>query len=100
MAAPQVRSDYAQLKSLQKSFSSQADAVSKTSQQVKSCMDKLQGGDWIGEGAQKFYQEMNDQVLPTLGRLQHALEEATRATAVISQIMKAAEDEASGVLKL
>lgn len=100
MAAPQVRSDYDQLKTVQKSFSAQADAVAKTTQNIRSYMDQLQGGDWIGEGAQKFYQEMNESVLPTLQRLQHALQEAARATATISQTMKTAEDEASGVLKI
>jgi WXG100 family type VII secretion target len=100
MGAPQVRSDYDQLKNLQKSFSSQAEAVAKTTQNIRSIMDKLQGGDWIGEGAQKFYQEMNDQVLPTLNRMYKALDEASRATAQISQTMKKAEDEASSILHI
>lgn len=100
MAAPQVRSDYDQLKDLQKSFSAQAEAVAKTTQHLRSIMDKLQGGDWIGEGAQKYYQEMNDQVLPTLNRLHRALDEAARATGTISQTMKTAEDEASRVLHI
>ncbi len=100
MAAPQVRSDYDQLKTLQKSFSSQAEAVSKTKQQLRSIMDKLQGGDWIGEGAQKYYQEMNDQVLPALDRLHKVLDESARASGTISQTMKTAEDEASGILHI
>jgi len=100
MVAPQVRSDYDQLKSVQRTFNAQAEAVAKQTQQIRSVMDRLQGGDWIGEGAQKFYQEMNDSVLPTLNRLHKALEEASRATGIISQAMKAAEDEASGILHI
>jgi uncharacterized protein YukE len=38
---------------------------------------------------------MNDTVMPTMTRLQRALAEASRITQQISQIMKAAEDEAS-----
>jgi WXG100 family type VII secretion target len=100
MVAPQVRSDYDQLKEVQRSFTSQAEAVAKSTQHIRSVMDRLQGGDWIGEGAQKFYQEMNDQVIPTLNRLHKALEEAARATGTISQTMKNAEDEAAGVLHI
>jgi len=100
MAAPQVRSDYDQLKQVQQKFSAQSEAVAKSTQQIRSVMDKLQGGDWIGEGATKFYQEMNDQVLPTLNRLHKAMDDAARVTASIAQIMKAAEDEASGILHI
>jgi WXG100 family type VII secretion target len=100
MGAPQVRSDYDQLKNLQKSFSTQAEAVAKSTQNIRSIMEKLQGGDWIGEGAQKYYQEMNNDVLPTLNRLHKALDEAARATGQISQAMKKAEDEASAILHI
>ena len=99
MPAPQVRSDYDQLQSIQNTFSSQADAIQRMNQNIKSRMDTLQGGDWIGEGARKFYGEMNDQVLPSLGRFQNALAEAARITRQLAQIMKQAEDEASSFFK-
>jgi WXG100 family type VII secretion target len=100
MSAPTVRSDYDQLKTVQSSFRAQADAVSRTTMNIKSILEKLQGGDWIGEGAQKFFQEMNDQVMPSVARLQQALTEAERASGVISQTMKTAEDESSAVFKI
>lgn len=100
MSAPQVRSDYDQLTSVAQAFSTHADNTQKTIQSVKSQMDTLQGGDWIGQGAKAFYKEMNDQVLPTFNRLQRALSEASRITKQISQIMKQAEDEASGCFHL
>jgi len=100
MSAPTVRSDYDQLKNASSSFSSQADAINGMNQNVRSCMDTLQGGDWIGQGARAFYSEMNDQVLPTLKRLQSALAQSARVTSQISQIMKEAEDQASGVFHI
>lgn len=100
MAAPQVRSDYDQLQIIQNTFSSQADAIQRMNQNIKSRMDTLQGGDWIGEGARKFYSEMGDQVLPSLQRFQNALAEAARITRQLAQIMKQAEDEASSFFKL
>jgi WXG100 family type VII secretion target len=77
------------------SFRSQSENITKQSQALKSDMDTLQGGGWIGKGAQAFYKEMGDTVMPTMQRLQRALAEASRITQQISQIMKAAEDEAS-----
>jgi WXG100 family type VII secretion target len=77
------------------SFRSQSENITKQSQALKTDMDTLQGGDWIGKGAQAFYKEMVDTVMPTMQRLQRALAEASRITQQISQVMKAAEDEAS-----
>jgi WXG100 family type VII secretion target len=100
MSAPQVRSDYDQLQTIQNTFNSQADAISKMNNSIKSHMQTLEGGDWIGEGARKFYGEMNDQVMPSLQRLQRALTEAARVTQQISSLMQQAEQEASNVFKI
>ncbi len=95
MSAPTIRSDYEQLKSVAQSFNAQGDAIQKVNQTLKADMETLKGGDWIGKGATAFYSEMNDQVMPTMQRLQRALTEASRITQQISQIMKEAEQEAS-----
>ncbi len=100
MAAETVRSDYDQLKSSASTFKSQADAIDKMNRDVRSAMETLVGGDWIGEGARKFFAEMNDSVLPTLKRLHAALVVASRKTTQISQLMKEAENQASGVFHL
>jgi WXG100 family type VII secretion target len=95
MSAPTIRSDYDQLRTMAASFRSQSENISNQSKQLKGDMDTLQSGDWIGPGAQSFYKEMGDTVMPTMQRLQRALAEASRITQQISQVMKAAEDEAS-----
>lgn len=100
MPAAKVRSDYDQLKGIQGTFNSQADAIAQMNQTIRARKDTLQGGDWIGEGATKYFAEMNDQVVPSLQRLQKAMTEAARVTGQISAIMKAAEDAASGCFKL
>lgn len=96
MSAATIRSDYDQLRSMAQAFRGQSEEVTKHQQALKSQVDDLQGGNWIGKGATAFYQEMGDTVMPTMQRLQRALAEASRITQQISQIMKAAEDEASG----
>jgi WXG100 family type VII secretion target len=85
---------------MSQAFNQQADAIAKMNQTLKSCQETLQGGDWIGQGANAFQQEMNGQVMPSLGRLQKALTEAARLTAQMSQIIKQAEQDASGVFHL
>ena len=100
MPAPQVRSDYDQLQVIQNTFSAQSDALQRMNQNLKSRMDTLHGGDWIGEGAKKFYGEMNDQVMPSLKRLEKAMAEAARVTQQMSRLLKQAEDEASSCFKL
>jgi|SRR5579859_2886278 len=100
MTAPTVRSDYDQLNQISQSFSSQADTLNNMNQNLQSNFETLQGGDWIGQGANAFFQEFNNSVMPTLKRLQSALSESARITAQISQVMKQAEDDASKVFHL
>jgi WXG100 family type VII secretion target len=100
MSSPQIRADYDQLKTIQSTFNSQAEAIAGMNQNIKGCVETLKGGDWIGEGARAFYQEMDGQVVPSLTRLQRALAEAGRLTQQISQLMKQAEDESSSCFKI
>ena len=100
MASPQVRGNYEELNKIAQTFNQQADAIAKTNQSLKSCQETLQGGDWIGRGADAFQKEMNGQVMPSLKRMQKALTEAARLTAQMSQIIKQAEQDASGVFHL
>ena len=95
MSAPTVRSDYDQLKNVAQSFSQQADVLQGMNQNLQSNVDVLYNGDWIGVGQQAFIKEWNDEVGPTLKRLQSAMAESARITQQISQIMKDAEDNAS-----
>src|SRR5690348_10058971 len=91
MAAPKVRADYQSLQQVASSFGSQADAARTSIQQLQRQMDVLQGGDWVGQGATAFYQEMGDSVMPTLKRLADALSSAQQSVTQISQIMQQAE---------
>jgi WXG100 family type VII secretion target len=67
---------------------------------IKSAQGTLEGGDWIGEGAKKFFAEMEQQVNPSMKRLEQSLADAYRKTQEIARIMKQAEDEASNIFKL
>lgn len=78
-------------------FNSEAEKVEGFSRDLMSKMDTLKGGDWIGEGANQFYQEMDSQVIPHLNKLRDALAEAAKTTGQISQLMQDVEDRSSKI---
>jgi WXG100 family type VII secretion target len=78
---------------------SQATNVRQTVQALQQRLETLQGGDWLGQGATAFYQEMGGQVLPTLKRLAAALESGQQITLQMSQLMAQAEADAARVLR-
>ena len=99
MPAPKVRADHDGLAQIAKRFNREADQTRQTTRSLKKQLDVLQSGDWVGKGANKFYQEMNGNVLPSLTRLSNALEAGGRTTLKISQIMKQVEDETSALFR-
>lgn len=100
MSAPTIRGDYDGLKTIAGTLRSQGDAIKAMNQRIKSAMETLKGGDWIGEGARKYYAEMDGQVMPALQRLANALSEAGRVTQEIASTIKQAEEGAAGCFHL
>jgi WXG100 family type VII secretion target len=100
MPSDTIRSDFDELAKIGQMFSAQSSALASMNKRIKSAQDTLQGGDWIGEGAKKFFAEMDQQINPSLKRLEQSLADAGRKTQQIAQIMKQAEDEASGLFRL
>src|SRR5258705_10481660 len=99
MAAAKVRADYEQLKELARQMSRQAQTARQSLGALQQRLDTLQGGDWVGQGANAFYQEMAEQLLPAFRRLADALEAASQSAAQISAIMAQAEADAARVLR-
>jgi WXG100 family type VII secretion target len=100
MASPTVRANYDELQSIQGTFNAQAESLGAMNDRLRSAMDTLENGDWIGKGATAFYREMGSEIMPALKRLRNAMAEAARLTREISHTMKQAEDEASGCLHI
>lgn len=91
----EIRANYEQLDNVASRLASQSQAIQTMLQKVKGSMSKLQNGGWIGEGANAFFREMNEEVLPASQRLQNVLQEASSVTKTIVQTVKQAEEEAS-----
>jgi WXG100 family type VII secretion target len=98
MSAPHIRCDHDALGQVSQMFSKQSSEIAGVNKKLKSAMETLEGGDWIGRGATAFFQEMNDAINPSMQRLQEALDEASSTTKEISKTMEDADDEAQRVI--
>lgn len=99
MPSIRIRADHDSLSTIAQGFEREANNTRQTLQRLKSQLEVLQGGDWIGKGGTAFFAEMNSDVLPAIARLAAALEAAQRTTRQISQVMQEAEDEASSIFE-
>ena len=98
MPPDKIRVDYDGLKQIAQQFSQQAEAVSGTIRKLEQAANALRQGDWIGEGAKKFYEEYDSAVLPSLKRLGRALENGSQTTKKIDEAILQAEELAARLL--
>lgn len=98
MGAPKIQADYSSLEQISANFSKESDQTRQLLQTVKSCVDALKGGGWIGKGANAYFNEQESMVFPEMQRLQNALAMASRSTRQISKIFQDAAQEAAGML--
>jgi WXG100 family type VII secretion target len=92
-----VQADYDELSAIANEFMQEAAGVEQLLNQINNLVGELEGGGWIGRGAQAFYGEMHDLVDPGMQRLVRALEDGGSAIKQISNILSNAEQEASGL---
>lgn len=91
----EIRGVYGDLEQVANRFISAQSDVLNTLQRVRSAMEPLENGSWIGRGSDAFFREMRGEVLPAVQRLQQALGEAGRSTNAIVQTLHQADDDAS-----
>ncbi len=90
-----VRAEYDELARIVQQFYEESGCVENLTNQMKSLVDQLEGGGWMGMGARSFYDEMHHDVFPGLERLIHALCDAGSAISQISDIIRQAEEAAA-----
>jgi|GEM_PF-7070110 len=91
----EIKVDYAALEKMATHFGRESIVISQLLQKVQRALRPLQNDGWIGLSAEKFVDEMEQDLLPGVRRLGNALTEASRATKQISEIMRGAEQEAA-----
>ncbi|MBN1285484.1 MAG: WXG100 family type VII secretion target [Anaerolineae bacterium] len=96
--AGKIQARYDELDDVANHFAQEAAEVEQMQQRVRSAIANLQDGGWIGDAADAFYAEMEDEVLPAVQRLAEALEEANSTVKKISTILSNAEQEAAAIV--
>lgn len=94
-----IRAQYDGLREVARVFAHHADLSVALTFQVEGLIDQLQGGAWRGVGAEGFYAEMGELVLPAMRKLEDALQFARDSTLTIIEIMQAAEEDAAALFR-
>jgi len=95
--AEHVEVNYETLQGIQSTFAQQAQDITVMYQKLANQADVLQGGEWIGRGADAFYNEFYGDMLPAVQRLMQAMEEAQNVVAQIMATFQQAEEEMRSV---
>ncbi|MCC6972720.1 MAG: WXG100 family type VII secretion target [Anaerolineae bacterium] len=74
MIAKHIQANDDHLQETQKVFMRHADTTVALTVQVEGLLDQVQGGTWRGVGAEAFYAEMGDLILPTMHKLEDTLQ--------------------------
>ncbi|CAG0965384.1 hypothetical protein ANRL4_00923 [Anaerolineae bacterium] len=99
MFARRIQANYDCLQEILRQFMRHADMTVALTVQVEGLVEQLQGGAWRGVGAEAFYAEMRDLILPALRRLEDALQFAGEGTGKIHTILREAEEEAARLFR-
>ncbi len=97
MAGDVVQAQYDQLQSIAGRFGQWAESNAEMSDRVRQCVEKLMNGDWIGKGAEAFFNEMGSEVLPAMDRLTGALQQSQSTMSQIIVLIQEAEEEAASL---
>jgi WXG100 family type VII secretion target len=79
-----------------KMFQSEQQEILNLLKQTDSKVEGLHGSEWIGKGADEFFNEMKTEVLPAVQRLAEALGAAGEAAQKIVEIFNSADEETRG----
>jgi len=88
--------DYDQMQNIIKMFQSEQQEILNLLKQTDSKVEGLHGSEWVGKGADQFFNEMKSDVLPAVQRLAEALGAAGEAAQKIVEIFNSADEETRG----
>jgi len=99
MPAAVIRIEYQDFDGITKTADEKAQAVEQLFQEVSGQMDVLRGGAWVGDNANKFFQEMENTVFPALNKLRDAFARLSEDGQKIIVTFQNAEDEGANIWK-
>jgi WXG100 family type VII secretion target len=95
LASNILSADSEQLQQISQMFADEADMVEQVTNHLYAKYGPLRGGDWEGEGAEKFFATMEDEVFPKLKKLKEYFE---RSSETAAQGARTIEDQFSYVM--
>jgi WXG100 family type VII secretion target len=95
--ADHVEVNYEDLERIKSSFDQQSQEAENMLRKISAQVETLQGGQWVGQGANAFYNEMHELVLPAIQRLIKSLQEGSRVVGQIMTEFRNAEEESRSV---
>ena len=88
--------NYDDMSNIVKKFRSEAQDIEGLLKQTKGKVESLHNNQWIGQGADKFFGEMEQLVLPSTGRLVGALGHAGDVAQKIADTIRQFDEETKG----
>ncbi len=88
--------NYDEMQAIVKLLEGEEDEIKGLLQQTKSKVEALHGSQWIGEAADRFFNEMEGTVLPKTAKMVYALNVAGHVAKHIMNIIHQADEETKG----
>lgn len=88
--------NYDEMQAIIKQLESEEEEIKALFNQTKSKVESLHGSQWIGEAADKFFNEMENTVLPKTTKMIYALNVAGQVAKQIINIIHQADEETKG----
>lgn len=95
----EIKVAYDKLDDIANRFAGQAEAIQSMLQTIQNSFSPLEGGGWMGQGAEAFFNEMNGEMFPACQRLIDILNEGNACTKSISERFQQSEDEAANLFR-
>ncbi|NSW52357.1 MAG: WXG100 family type VII secretion target [Anaerolineae bacterium] len=94
--ADNTQVNYDILEGIEKRFENASSETTANISQFRQKVEELHGNGWVGQAADKFYAEMNDEILPAVQRLAEAYGTAAEVLKKIRETFSSAEEETQG----
>ncbi len=91
--------NFPRLNSISKNFQQEADELKGVLGQTRGQVENLHSVGWEGRGSDKFFQDMEQQVLPAMNRLINALQTTAGIINDIENVYQKADQEAQRPFK-
>jgi WXG100 family type VII secretion target len=84
--------NYDDMQNIIKGMKSEQAEIGQYLKQTKNKVESLHNNQWVGQGADKFFNEMEQTVLPAMGRLEQALGQGANVAQQIINIIHNADE--------